>query len=111
MRAPSAAILESLFGGLLNYSKMEALGARIQEALRFQPVVYLSAGQRDSALIMYFLSIQLEVTEDNLYDESQRRFPIGSQGKVSPSRRKVFSRSFLLQESSFGALPLVGPSA
>ncbi len=88
----------TLVDGLVNMVKIEMVGARVYEALRFQPAEY--DVEQDRSLVMYFLSTELTLDEDDLYGESQRREPVGGGAKADRSSRKFFPKSMQLLSSA-----------
>ncbi len=86
----------TLVDGMVNMLKIEMLGARVYEALRFQPAEY--EVEQDRSLIMYFFSTELTLDEDDLYRESQRQEPVGA--KADRVSRKFFAKSLQLLSSA-----------
>ena len=87
----------------INVDAIRLLGARIHDALKFQPATYRFSSQ-DPSVIIYFMSTALEsITEDDIYVESQRREPFLAKKPTTPARQ--------LRRSSFALASPGSPSA
>jgi hypothetical protein len=78
--------------GQISGEKIDMVGARIYDALRFQPALFKFA-PTDASLLMYFLSTNLSsLSEDDLYEESRRREPLKPAALASPGRDAAAGR-------------------